>query len=397
MNPKNTLVLLIIAIVLVAVAIVLNRREQQVIGEAAAPRREVFKGVTSSTLTRIEIRTPDGTTTTLTRKDDAWFTDPEKGYKADRNYINGLVGAIEKTIEGEVRSANPDSHPDFEVTESSATQVKIYGKSGLLADLLIGKAGSSFFTTFVRKAGEKEVVEANASLTYIFNKPEGWRDKAIFEFAADSVKRISAEGTTTTFEVEKIDGKWRLTKPEQAEAQEAKITPITSVLATLRATGFVDLATTQAPATMGLDPPAQKITIVREDRSTSPPKEVTEILLIGNREPEKNAYLVKRADAPDIYTISDYQGNLLMPAVNDLKPPAPAPEPAADTGTTETTQTVETETTAPTTVSDEATTPSAADLETTPVGTPTPVDTATTFAMTTAPLATSESPTTATE
>ena len=394
MNAKSTFVLLVIAIVFVAVAFILNRREQQIIGEAAAPRREVLTGITSSTLTRIEIRTPDGTTTTLTRKDDVWFTDPDKGHKADRNYINGLVGAIEKKIEGEVRSAKPDSHADFEVTESSATQVKIFGTGGLLADLLIGKAGSSFFTTFVRKAGEKEVIEANASLTYVFNKPEGWRDKAIFEFPSDSIKRITAEGTTTTFELERIDGKWRLTKPEQAEAQEAKVTPITAVLATLRATGFVDLATTEAPATMGLDPPAQKIILVREDRSTSPPKDVTEILLIGNREPEKNAYLVKRADAPDIYTISDYQGNLLMPAANDLRLPAPAPEPAADTGTTES---VAVPTLTPTAGSNDTTVPTASHQEAIPVATPTPVDLATTFAVTTALLATGEPPTSAPE
>ncbi|GIX43752.1 MAG: hypothetical protein KatS3mg130_0160 [Candidatus Sumerlaea sp.] len=158
----------------------------------------------SATVERIEIKVPEASLVTLTKRDAVWYTNVEKGHKADPNLVSNLFATLEKEIEGEVVSENPENYSEYNVDETSATRVKVFGKDNkVLADLYVGKAGSTYFTTFVRRAGEKEVLNANASLTYVFNKPEGWRDKNIFNLNIDDIVEVRGELTSGALLVKK--------------------------------------------------------------------------------------------------------------------------------------------------------------------------------------------------
>ncbi|MCX7019091.1 MAG: DUF4340 domain-containing protein [bacterium] len=335
MNTKQTLVLFILAAVLIAAAVWYSRREEAIVQKAAPNTAKVLDGVTSSTVERIEIKAPDAALVTLTRADAVWHIDAANKHRADKNLVNGLFNALEKEIKGTIVSTNPENFGEYNVNETSATRVKMFGaNNSLITDLYIGKASPAFFSTFVRPAGGEQVIEANASLTYVFNKPEGWRDKTIFEMSSDSIMALEAEGTSGTFALRKIEGNWRAEKPAAGNAVANKVQALVSMISTLRANDFAKRETTQPLSDFGLEPPMQRLALTHEDRSTSPTKQVTDHLLIGKKDSEKSMFYVKRTDQDTIFTISEYQANTLTPNPDELvvkDTPTSAPAAAAAT------------------------------------------------------------------
>lgn len=328
MSTKQTLGLLVLAIALIALALFTRKREEAVVAEAAAPTRTILSGLTSGTIERIQIQPAAETSVTLIKRDGTWYTNLDKKWKADKNLVSSLFGAIEKEVTGEVVSSNPTNFEKYEVTDTSATHVLIFGAGDKsLADLYVGKAGASFFSTFIRKAGTEEVVDANAALAQAFNKPEGWRDRAIFEIPSHTITAIANEGSSGTFTLRKAGEKWMIEGANAGEAQPAKVQPLVNRIATLRTMDFAELDSTHTLAAIGLDPPRQKVTIFYEDRSTSPAKEVSSILLIGNKREDNDSYFAKRPDSEDIYVLQSYDATQLVPNPADLKLAQPAPQP----------------------------------------------------------------------
>lgn len=332
MSMKQTVVLLVAALVLLALVFLSQQREKATVEEARSPMVQLMAGVTSNTVERIEIAPAEGTSVTLTKRDSVWYVNPARQWKADKNHMTQMFNNIEKEITGEVVSTNKSNHVEYQVNESSATRVRLYGSDDkLLEDLLVGKAGASFTSTFVRKIGKDEVLNANAALSYTFNKPEGWRDKTVFDIQSATITGLECEGTSGTWTAAKSGEKWRLNKPQDAEVQSDKLQPVINTVATLRAVDFAE--TTQSLAELGLDPPKQKITVQYEDRVSSPPKPMSSVLLIGNKNLEKENYYAKRPDSDVIYMIAAYMANTLTPNPADLQVAKPVVVAKATTAT----------------------------------------------------------------
>ncbi|WP_428937547.1 DUF4340 domain-containing protein [Fontivita pretiosa] len=85
----------------------------------------------------------------------------------------------------------------------------------------------------------------------------------LLDIAAGDITRISFtadDGQTTTFE--KSDGKWRLTQPVQAAAEEFAVSSLVDAIAGLNTRGRVD------PAGTGVDQPRYKLQITTKDNRT---------------------------------------------------------------------------------------------------------------------------------
>jgi hypothetical protein len=378
MSTKNTLVLLILAVALVGVAFWFNSREQSQAVAAAAPTRTILEGITSTTVERVEIAVPGAQPVALEKADAVWYTDAAKKHRADKNLVNGVFSVIEKRVEGDVVSSNPESFADFQVTDTSGTRVKLLGTGGkVMADLMIGKAGPSFTSTYVLATGAKEVVDAQAALSYLFNKPEGWRDKALMEIRSDAIVGIRAEGTSATYELVKEGDKWLFKSPITREGDTTKLQPVLSTIATLRAVEFVDLPSTKPLSELGLNPADQKIAVSFTETEGGKTTTATRTLLLGKKSETGSGVYVKREDSEDIAVISDYNGLQLRSPAAELAamPPAAQPAPAAADAATTPTQSRDNVTTAsgetappapglPT--SDPTTTVAVADAPTTP-------------------------------
>src|SRR5262249_19196757 len=151
--------------------------------EAKAPKATVFTGVTSGSLEKIDIVIPGESSATLTKIDGVWYTNPAKKHRVDKNAMTAIFTALEKEMSGDVVSTEEANYGEYQVSDTSGTRIKIYksGKADPEAELLIGKDGGIGTSTYIRQAGKKEVVNARASLSYTFKRPDGWRDKQVFD------------------------------------------------------------------------------------------------------------------------------------------------------------------------------------------------------------------------
>ncbi len=333
MNTSKVIVLALAAGSLVAVAYYTAQEEEKVVRSAAAPTTLLLEGVTTNSIERIEIRTPDDTSpTVLTRMNGEWYTDPAKGYRADRNLVTGALTTVEGGLEGEVVSTNPASFADYNVDEQSGTHVKFLGPGEKVAgELIVGKDGPASFTTYVRQPNDSQVVNANKSLSYVFKKPEGWRDRAVLDFGSNTITAIEAEGTSATWTLVKSDDTWRVTSPADHDAQMGKVTPLLSALPNLRATDFVEAETTETLTEFGLYPPRQKLTITHEDRSTSPAQSAQTVLLVGSPRgdaPDAPLY-ARRADSSGVALINESQARMISPEFSEIAV-VPAPPPVEE-------------------------------------------------------------------
>lgn len=322
MKTRQTVTLLVIAAVVALAAWWYGEYANKVTEEAAAKTKEISGGLTSATVERIEIFPAEGTSVTLSKRDGKWYTNPDKDYRVDKNAIRTLFDVVQKELKGDVVATNAENYSEYQVNDTSATRVQIFGNGkDPVKDLYVGKTGPGS-STYVREADSPEVVLVNAALTYALNRPEGWRDKSIFDVPQSQVIGVSAEGTSATWSLKKENGKWTVQSPPAREPQILKLNSVIATAASLRAAEFVDRQSTEPLSDFGLDPPLNKFTLIHEDKNIPPPSDVTQILLIGKK--RDNGYYVKRADTDHIYSIMDYQVNSLLPSVEELTAPQSA-------------------------------------------------------------------------
>jgi len=352
MKTKNTIILLIIAVVVIG-AIVYQKRQQETTIESAATPEKSIPAVTSGTLERITIKPPDAAPVTLTKKGDTWYTDANRKYEADQNAVTGAIKAVSEPIKATVVSSNEESFDNYQVTETTATKVQFFQSGAEKPELalLIGKDGPSAFSTYVRLPDSKDVLNAKAGLSMAFKRPDGWRNRQLFSFVGNNAVRVESQGTSATYTLTKSgEDKWEAEAPEKAQVELAPVVGITNMLSNLRVEEFADLGTTQSLASVGLEPARQKVTVVFEDKRTSPARQTSATLLIGNAVPGGHGWYAKSADKPDVIILGEPVAESLAPSLDKIRvkepePPA-APEASADDHATTNAVSTETSTSA---------------------------------------------------
>ncbi|PKO19740.1 hypothetical protein CVU37_01720 [candidate division BRC1 bacterium HGW-BRC1-1] len=335
MNNKHTMVLLVLAVVLVAAAYYYSSSNDAAVRASAPAFRTVSEGVTSSTVARIDIVPAGERAVAIVKRDAVWYTDPEKDQRADKALISGLFGALENRLEGQVVSTNPESFAGYEVTETSGTHLKLSGQDGkVLTDVMVGKAGPGFSTTFVMTPDAKEVVEAEASLSYLVNRPEGWRDMNVFDLRSDAITAVKSEGTSATWALMQDGGKWTMTEPFAREGDADKVQSLLSGIATLKATKYVDTTKNASLESYGLDKPAQTVEISYTMSEGDAPTTVTRKLMIGTAAPgDQMGHYARRDDKDEVFVMPQFNVNQLISKPEEL---SVLPPVVSDEGTTET-------------------------------------------------------------
>ncbi len=341
MNTKGTILLLIVALAVLGAIYYQNQKEEQIFTAAAIPV-QIIPAVTSGTVERIIIDSPDQEAVTLTKSDGEWYTNVELKHTADANAVKAVISALDEPTTAAVVSSNPDSYAEYRVTDTSSTKLQVYEKGSAkpAVDLLVGKGGQSAFSTYVRRGGAKDVLNAQANLGMALNRDRGWRDHQIFRFSGANATRIEESGTSATFAVAKTeDDKWMFQAPETGEADSARITSLANMLASLQAEKFIESTSTSSPAEFGLEPPRQTIALTYKDHSTSPSKLTSITLLMGNKAPDdgkadaasaavnSGGWYAKLPDTSGVFTIGTHAADALTPDPNSIKvtPPPAAP------------------------------------------------------------------------
>ncbi len=190
--------------------------------------------------------------------------------------------------------------------------------------------------------------------------------------AAEEITGLEVDDGQSPVRLERDEeGNWRLTAPEEKEADQPRVKRIVESLATSRATRT--LGPVDDWDTFGLAQPALTVTLTLQDGTTKQ-------LFVGDRSPNKAAFYVRRPGEDKVHLMPTGVGNDLKEMVEKPPfPPTPTPTPTATLEVTATMTVTGTVTTTPT--------PTPAGTPT-PTWTPSPTPTIPSLMLTPVPLAT---------
>jgi hypothetical protein len=254
MKFKSTLLLLGLFILLLAAVYFFELRDK---GENT---EDMLVSVSTDNVEKIIFQT-DGQTIQFQRQDEEWLiTDPVEA-KADKYEVNRLADdftnlRIERVVEEEPA--------DLEKYGIPQKQVELYFSDREKPEkILIGSENPLDNTFFAKREEEMRVVLIPSSLKSLLEKGVfDFRQKNIFQFETDQVKRMKIDADGIHWEAEKDGEDWFLTKPVNALAQKSKISDILSDLSNLKATAFVsENKQEEGIRNLGLDDPDYKIEI----------------------------------------------------------------------------------------------------------------------------------------
>ena len=154
-------------------------------------------------------------------------------YETDQLAENFSNLRIERVVEEEPEDLGKYEIPQKEISlwfKNREKPIKV----------LIGSENSIDSTFFAKREDETRVVLIPSHLKSLMEKSLfEFRQKEIFRFEADFVKRIALRAKQIQWEAEKKEEEWFFKKPVEALAKENKITAILNSLAGLKAKEFI--------------------------------------------------------------------------------------------------------------------------------------------------------------
>ena len=225
----------------------------------------------STAITKIERTTEsDGVTDTLTRNGDQWVVTSAEEAPATHGAVTDLLDALFAIERGEIASRTNESHGTLRV-DARGTRIVLYRGDDVVSDLVIGKNGPDFVSTYVRKEGEELVYRHPENLRPLVGVPD-FRDLTITSLSHASISKIHGYDAEHSVTLEKNEeGAWQVTDPLTVEVPSDISTPLLTALQSLTAT---DVHMTLTTEETGLVEPAQTLVI------TAGGNEIT--LLVGN-------------------------------------------------------------------------------------------------------------------
>jgi hypothetical protein len=172
-NPRATVALLAVLVVLGAVAIVVQ-------GPCSADRQRehaaLLPGFAAADVTLIRANRA-GSELLLARDGGAWKLGASKE-PADGAAVEALLAGLAATRVGAVVSTNVAKQTPYETDAGQGVAVRLEGAGGkLLAAFVVGKRGPDFASCYLRREGSAEVLLVSRDLRADFARPaESWRE-----------------------------------------------------------------------------------------------------------------------------------------------------------------------------------------------------------------------------
>lgn len=196
-------------------------------------------------------------TVTLTRDGSSWKVEDGQGNEAPalKSAAQGVIGSLASIQSQRIITTSPDKWADYEVTDTSGTQVIATGKGKTLADLMIGRfafnQATRSGTSYVRKSGENAVYAVDGFLSMSFTRDfNSFRDKTLAAISPADVKSLTLQGTGMPGNyalIKDANGQWAM---GGTPLDSASVANYLSGLRFLNGTNFADdfRPTGQSPA-----------------------------------------------------------------------------------------------------------------------------------------------------
>ncbi len=200
----------------------------------------------------------------------------------------------------ELASRNPEKFKTLEVTPDKAVEVIFYGPDRkVLADVLIGKLGPDYNSSYIRVKDANVVYLASANLRSLFpRKTWAWRDRNMLSFDMKDVTGLRVYLSEDSVIVSR-DTLWRV--QGIASPDTLQIRSLLRVLSRLTAIDFADTLTLDQA---GLNPPKARVVIELSDGTEK-------VLKIGDPKENRGYYAQVKGDET-LYVMSKYSGDLVL-------------------------------------------------------------------------------------
>ena len=220
-QTKHLLVAFLVLAVIVGITSISNK-------SGNSKRQRTFKSelvdADTSKLTQLVIYPKGGgEVVTLSKKDDAWWVSSEEGeFPADANQAKSLLGTLLDIKAKHLAATDKSRWEEYEVTDSAAVRVQAFIGKKVVSELYLGKFNyqqkpaanpwerpTNVLTTYVRKAGEKEVFAVEGMLSMTFSRSANdFRDKTVLSVSSQDLAQISIDSAGAKYSLVKEGGKW---------------------------------------------------------------------------------------------------------------------------------------------------------------------------------------------
>lgn len=259
MNPRNTGLLLLITVALGAFLYF-----YEVGGEAerkAAEQAEsnVYPGLTSDDITRIELIAGDGTPAVVERSDTGWRLREPVDFRGDQATLDGMSN----TLAGLTSEAVIDDPQDAGVYGlGDGAEVVRFTAGGESRVLRVGSKTPVGANSYAAREGDTRVFIVP---TWRFNSLRkevlDLRERKVLDFDPAAIEALEARWRGGSVSLAKRDDGWWVTAPLEGRADDEVVGDLLSDLAFLRADGFED--DPRPDSESGLDDPEFFASLVR--------------------------------------------------------------------------------------------------------------------------------------
>ena len=255
MNPRNTGILFLVAVLLGGIVWYSNRNEVEK-KEAEAQAKQLFGDLKAESVEWIELRTSDGKDARLERADGAWRVAKPIAFPADPSTADGLASALVGVVsEGVIEDAQ-----GAEVYGLGAgANVVRFRAGGVDHELLTGKKTPIGANNYVSTGTGSVYTVASFRASSLDKSLDDLRERRPLRFDRSGVQRIEATWVDGGVVLENKDGKWRMIAPLDTDADQETVETLLSDLVFLRASGFVDAPPPDKD--VGLDAPQYRVVL----------------------------------------------------------------------------------------------------------------------------------------
>jgi len=258
MNPRSTVVLLVVAAALGAFVWFWEIRGSEERKDAEQTARRLFPDVESGDVSFIALTTSDGAEARAERRDGAWHLVEPLAFPGDAVNLDAMAaGLADLARERELEEPQP---PDVYGLGEDAREVR-FGTAEAEHALRIGKTTPVGSNSYVSLGAEPARVFTVPTfrVTALERELADLRERKVLRFDRSSIAAIEVGWPDGEVALERVpDGAgWRITRPIEEPADDTTVDQLLSNLSYLRADDFVD-----EPAddeTLGLDEPALRV------------------------------------------------------------------------------------------------------------------------------------------
>lgn len=292
MNPRTTLILLVVAAALGGLIYLYEIRGGEARRLAEQAEKRLFAEVAEEDVREIVLVTNDDHTARLERVDGAWRVREPVDFPGDPVAIDGIASNL---AELESKTLYEESQELEVYGLGEGARVIRFAAGERDYELRVGDKTPVGSETYVSTGHDPRVFTVESfKVTSMTRSLDDLRERRPLRFDREGLDHVEVEWPDGGVELEKRDEAWYLTRPLEARADETTLDTFLSDLTFLRASGFVD--DPPPDAELGLDRPAYRVALHAGDESHE--------LVVGDTALEDGSRAARAAE-PILYKIAD--------------------------------------------------------------------------------------------